>query len=198
MPQFRMKNKKDWSTERLLDINHKHQTIMLTIPPNDKLKNWMDYELGCYKFFGLDTLRGREIFTMSQLKLGDYLYPRTKDLLLENSCFVFAMSHNDRHYESWKGIFPLGIHIQFINDDEVNRLSLIIKRDTPPLSPGRFSLKKDSYKFDIGTMFNKVSFFNEVSKLLTYLKVDDVSLDDRVNEYYDRYISLYDPYLKTK
>jgi len=191
-----MKGKDDCPTEDLMSAYYKHQEIMKTIPPEEQMKQWMDYELGCFKFFGLEILRGRDIFTMTNLKLGEHLNKKTLEVLLENKLYVFAMSHGDKHYEAWQGIFPLAKHIQLVNDERVNTLSKIFKTTKEPPTLGRFTIRKDSYKFDIGTMFNKVSFFDEVAKILTYLKVDDISLDDRVYEYYDKYMALYEPYME--
>lgn len=196
IPQYRLSGKHDLSNEVFYDIENKHNTIIDTLPPIDKLNNWLDYELGCQKFFGFNILRGTTALTMTELKRSDQMYNKTKDLLLDDKVHSFAMAHTDPHFNAWKGVFPLSKHIQLINDSDINIISRKMKSDKPPLEVGKFSIRADSHKFDIGTLFDKQRFFSEVSKLLTSLELDDISLDDRVNIYYDRYVSLYEPYLR--
>jgi len=196
IPQYGLSGKHDLPNETFYDIDLKHDTIMNTFPPDGELKKWQDYELGCDKFYGFEVLRGNVPLTMTELKRRDAIYNKTKDLLYEGNVYCFAMAHTDMHYNAWKGIFPLSKHIQLVNDEEINSLSKIIKTNKAPIEAGKFTLKNDSIKFDIGTLLVRERFFAEVTKLLTTLGLDDVSLDDRVNIYYDKYLSLYKPYLR--
>lgn len=197
------------SLEDMLDIDNKHRCILKTLPPAKDKKNWLTYEMSFVRFFGLKTTEkyidplfigshGLRTHRVDQVipKLGNVfiINQSTKRILETTDYHTFIGLHNDPYYDVYKALFPLSIDIQLIKDEMVNEISQKIK--TKERIPAcKFTVRKDSIKFDIGSMFDKNKFFENVSILLTELKLDDISLDDKVYEYYDRYMDVYRPYL---
>lgn len=197
---------------QMVDMSNKHSAIMGTLPDPEKRKQWLHYELSCVKFFGFDLSSdmNNPIFLATQgyirqnvfnftdksiSNLNMLINPKAKDILENTDYYTFLMTHNDPYYAIYKAVFPMSIDIQIVNDARVNLLSQEIKSNTIPVSHGKFKERSNTFKFDIDTMFNKNDFFDEIFRLLTYFKLEDQTLDDRVYEYYEKYIEMYKPYL---
>jgi hypothetical protein len=206
LPQYNLDD--DVSLSQYQDIKYKHEVILNTIPNQENLKKWRDYELQCYKFYGIkiyDPNLYKNVFhagsglmnTKKFTQLLSDIKPRAKDILENTNLFVFIVSHHILTTKLIKEIFPNSLIIEFVNDEYVNTISKKIKTDMPnanvPTKLKEFS--KDSYKFDIGTLFCQNEFFDQISKLMDYLKIDNKELDPKVFEYYEKYIDIYKPYL---
>ena len=205
IPQFSLDNSIPISVYS--DINFKHDTIMKTIPTNDKLKNWRDYELSCEKFYGFkpyDNVLYKKVLhkptnTVIKKNLQQILEsvkPKAKEILDCKKFFTFIVSHQYFSTEVTKIVFPNAVHIQFVNDELVNKISKKIKSPKSDLPFKTIAIDKSLYHFDIGKIFNKESFFAEIQNLMLYLKCEDLSLDIRVHDYYKKYIDIYKPYIE--
>jgi hypothetical protein len=204
LPQYKLNNSLEIST--YTNINYKHEKILGSIPPNTDLKNWRLYELGCAYFWGVNFLDKKVVQTLYHgptKKLNQSFYNvllsqfnvKAIEILEKTNCYTFIVAHEPFIYKVIKEFFPNSFDVHLYNDLQVNVLSKKIKSNIISTTTAAVPLT-NMYNFDIGTMFNKQLFFEEITKLLTYLSVDDISLDDKVNEYYSRYISIYKPYVE--
>lgn len=200
------------SLEKYTDINYKHHTILKTIPLNDNLQKWRLYELQCNNFYGIkveyDQKLYKELFhaptnTIKKIpfdKLLGSIKERAKLLIEQNKYYVFFTTHNDLQLKLVQTIFPNTVVVQLINDTLVNDLSKQLKAPQNLLQDRQnivstFTLNEDFLKFDIGSMFEAERFFQEVKILIQNLGCTNISLDPLVLEYYEKYISIYKPYL---
>ena len=119
--------------------------------------------------------------------------PKAIEILENTNFFVFIVSHHDDCTKLVKQIFPNARLIEFINDQYINQISKKIKTNLP-VHNKEIKFTRESYKFDIGTLLCKTSFFDEIDKLLRHLGTDTY-LDPKVYEYYEKYVALYQPYL---
>jgi hypothetical protein len=163
-------------TEEILrEIKIEH--IFGTIPPTkDDCKNWMDYELGCGVFWGMDCYKG-------------ILNPRTVKLV-ERGKYGFIVAHDSEMLKNRLSIFPNATVLEIVNDETVYQLSVKLKSNIP-MNIDLITPYKDSIKFEIKTLFDQTEFFNSIDNLLDNLKIQDKTLDNRVYDYYNQYIGLY-------
>lgn len=162
--------------------NIKHDSIMMTVPPQDQTKDWTEYELGCKGFWGFWSK--------------DISKPINKKALwlLNQGVYCFFVVHDLDDYHVAKQKFPNARTIKLINDRTINRLSQTLKRSNNMHRPSWVDLSTcqiDCVDFDIGSMFDKSKFFADVDQLLIDLNVTDKNLDPRVYEYYQIYCDLY-------
>ena len=212
LPLYNLDN--DTPLDEYSDIKFKHKTILNTIPNSSNVRHWRLHELQCNHFYGLkieyDSKLIKELFHIptQQIKkqplqnMIESIKPRAKHILENNNYFVFFTTHDDLQLKLVKCIFPNAIVVQLTNDITLNDLSKKIKHFSDGLQTKRhytqvFTYTEDSLKFDIGTIFDKTSFFSEVEKILKILGCLDVTLDPLVYEYYEKYINIYKPYLNT-
>lgn len=208
LPQYNLDD--ETSLDTYTDISYKHQVILNTLPNTEHLKEWRKYELGCDKFYGIKMYEPtlyRKIFhtgtnTINRKHFTDLLSQiknRAKEILATTNLYTFIVSHHNVCTNLVKEIFPNSILIEFINDEYVNRISKKIKTSMPdsnaPVKIVHYS--NESYKFDIGTLFCQNEFFTEINKLMNYLDTN-TELDSKVYEYYEKYKSIYEPYLNSK
>lgn len=205
LPQYTLD--KNTPIANYVDINHKHEVILHTLPSTEHLKSWRDYELGCDKFYGFkpyDAQLYRRIFHLGSNTINKKVFDdllaniksKAKEILENTNLFTFIVSHNNPNTTLIKEIFPNSILIEFVNDSYVNRLSKQIKtNEVDTNTPVWIDYSDSSYKFDIGTLFCQNEFFDQIDKLMDYLKIDNKELDTKVFEYYEKYIDIYKPYL---
>lgn len=189
--------------EDYFNMDLKHKIIMDTIPTiSSELVNWRKYELGCmafYNFYLGDLFEGRyHKFNYSTIILATNASKNINPIvieLLKSNGHLFITAHEVDHMQAGKIIFPKSKVIQLVNDDLIRKLSINLKIAKPV--PGNIINEEElptvesAHQFDIGTLFNKEDFFNEVNKLLNSYDIEDKTLDPRVNEYYEKYVALY-------
>jgi len=163
-------------TEEILrEIKIEH--IFGTIPPTkDDCKNWLEYELGCGLFWGMDCYKG-------------ILNPRSVTLI-ERGKYGFIVAHDTNELQNRLRIFPNATVLEIVNDETVYQMSAKLKSDIMP-NLDLIKPYEDSIKFEIKTLFDQTKFFNSIDKLLDELKIQDKTLDNRVYDYYNQYIGLY-------
>jgi hypothetical protein len=90
--------------------------------------------------------------------------------------------------------FPNAKVVELINYWDVVEKSIALKTNFPEAIPkwSDHLTVEHSKKFDIGSMFDKDIFFQNIQKLLLDFGVVDTTLDQRVDEFYQRYIELYE------
>jgi len=196
-------------TSAYYDINFKHEIIMNTIPNNSLLKNWRKFELGNENFYGYNftdpTVYNKIIHPgTNSVKITAFdnlilskIKEKVKEILETTDYFVFIISHRPIFTRLIQELFPNVILVEFINDQLVNKLSQKIKTTKEKNTFGLVSFNNSEIKFDIGTLFSKKDFFQEIKLFMYNLGCSDIDLDEKVKEYYNKYISLYKPHLNT-
>jgi hypothetical protein len=167
--------------EELL-TDYKLEQIFLTIPPTKtQCKNWTEYELGCSMFWG---------FWTGDLNFSN-LHPLAVECLNQNKyCFIAAHSYNDWQLLASK--FPNATTIELVNDSVVRQRSIELKTNYMAIDLSRIRSIENSIKFDIGSLFNKQKFFNNINELLLTFDIPNRELNDQVYKYYQQYIDLYE------
>ena len=161
--------------EILTEVKIAH--IFGTIPPTkDACKNWMLYELGCASFWGMNYFEG--IFD-----------PTAVTLMNRDKC-GFIVAHDFNELQHRLLIFPNARVLEIVNDEAVYQLSAKLKSNIP-MNIDQIAPYKDSIKFEIKSLFDQTEFFKSIDKLLDDLKIQDKTLDNRVYDYYNQYIGLY-------
>jgi hypothetical protein len=151
--------------------------IFGTIPPTkDECKNWMNYELGCGLFWGLDCYKG--------------ILDPTAVALVEQGKFGFVVAHDSEMLQNRLSIFPNATVLEIVNDETVYQLSAKLKSNIMP-NLNLIPPYEHSIKFEIKTLFDQVEFFKGIDQLLDNLKIQDKTLDNRVYDYYNQYTGLY-------
>jgi hypothetical protein len=175
-PQIkRLLPRTDLTEEILKEIKIEH--IFGSIPPSkDKCKNWLEYELGCGLFWGMGCFNG-------------LLNPKTV-ALIERGKYGFIVAHDFNELQNRLTIFPNATVLEIVNDETVYQLSAKLKSNVP-MNLDLITPYKDSIKFEIKTLFDRVEFFKSIDQLLDDLKIQDKTLDNRVYDYYNQYIGLY-------
>jgi len=170
-------------SEEILEIYKFHQ-IFQSIPPKDQCKEWVKYELGCHQFWG---------FMSSNLTPLDRVYDKCLKIL-ESKKYCFIITHDHLGLAECQKTFPNAKVLELTNYQEVLEKSMTIKTDNLDIKKFHqyFSTIGDSIKFDIGSMFNKDIFFKNIQKLLLDFDVLDTTLDQRVDQFYQQYIELYE------
>ena len=168
--------------EQLMAI--KHETIIKTIPSTKQdCVDWWEYELGCRGFWGFDD---------TDLPNAN-INPKVKWLLAQNiNCFL--MVHDYKNLSTVVEFLPNCQVVKLINDSSINALSQNFKNNknkTAVVDLSRITLPKSSIDFDIGSIFDKTQFFNNIDQLLIELDIEDTFLDNNVNQYYQSYCNLY-------
>lgn len=168
-------------SEKMLEQYKFHQ-IFLSIPPRDQCKQWLEYELGCQQFWG---------FNGYSLTLIDNVYDRCLEILASKKyCFIIAHDHL-KQIECQK-IFPNAKVLELTNYLEIAKKSLALKSNNSNYHYQQLLNVDSSLKFDIGSMFDKNIFFQNIQKLLLDFDVVDTKLDQRVYQFYQQYIELYE------
>jgi len=196
VPQFPLDgNRKNWysmetynamSLAQIMSI--KHDTIMKTIPLTAQdCKDWKAYELGDRGFWGFDS----DAITQEYLSTATI---RSKaEWLLQQEVKCFYVFHKPNLVPIIQENFPNSKIITLVNDQHINQLSQNLKNNegTTPIFDLSQMYTPNSVEFDIGSIFNKTQFFNNIDQLLKDLGVEDTSLDPRVDQYYQSYCDLY-------
>lgn len=162
----------------------KHDVILRSLPPKEKVTEWEYYELGCEQFWGTwaDDLDTKPIARKAKEILGHGTY-----------CFI--MGHTPEQTDCLIRHFPFAKIIKIVNDQHINLRSRRLK-----IKEYKFNLVKDELKgyepkqclqFDISSLFNQEHFFKNVYQLLEEIGIQDCSLDPQVFEYYQKYCNLY-------
>jgi len=161
--------------------DYKIQQIFLTIPPSkSECKQWEKYELGCSMFWG---------FWAGDLNFNK-LHPVVPELLTHKKyCFIVAHSYSVHQMLASK--FPNATTIELVNDTEVRQLSINLKSTINYLPAPLTKPIDNSIKFDIGSLFNKQQFFDNIYELLSKFDIPQRELDSRVYKYYQQYVNLY-------
>jgi hypothetical protein len=162
--------------------DYKMEQIFLTIPPDrEECKNWMEYELGCSMFWNFNETN----FNVDDVHLNCLR-------LLDDQKYCFIAAHTFDGYQKIKNVFKNAKTIELVNDDLIQTASLDLKRPTG-VYVSTYSNQSilESIKFNIGSMFEKQIFFQNIFELLEYFNLEDSRLDDRVYDYYEKYINLY-------
>lgn len=158
---------------REIKIDH----IFGTIPPTkEDCKNWMAYELGCGLFWGMDCYKG-------------ILNPRTVSLI-ERGKYGFIVAHDSEMLKNRLSIFPNATVLEIVNDETVYQMSAKLKSNIP-MNLDLITPYEHSIKFAIKPLFDQTEFFKNIDQLLDVLKIQDKTLDNRVYDYYNQYIGLY-------
>ena len=169
-------------------LDYKIKQIFLTIPPTiEECKNWWEYELGCSMFWNFDDVNfNLDVVNPICLKL------------LENQKYCFIVAHTPASLALLHNTFINATIIELINDSRVRQLSLNLKanRDVGKYESSVLTTKDNSIKFDIDTIFDKQQFFQCIDELLNVFNLKNKILDNRVYDYYEQYINLYNA--KTK
>ena len=151
--------------------------IFGTIPPTkDACKNWMHYELGCELFWGTKYLEG-------------ILNP-TAVALMDRGKYGFIVAHDFDELQHRLSVFPDATVLEIVSDETVYQLSVKLKSNIP-MNINHITPYRDSIKFEIRPLFNQTEFFKNIDQLLDDLKIQDKTLDNRVYDYYNQYIGLY-------
>ncbi len=160
----------------------KHDSIMLTLPQKEQTLNWLDYELGCWNFWG---------FLADDVDINTPANPKAV-WLLQQGVKCFLMVHEYQHMARIQTVFPNCQVVKFVNDQAINQQSKALKvSNTKTRWVNLSNIKTPFIDFDIGTMFDREVFFNHIDQLMLDLGIQDRSLDSRVNEYYQQYCNLY-------
>ena len=170
-------------SEDMLEIYKFHQ-IFRSLPPKDDCKEWTNYELGCNQFWG---------FMSSNLTMLDSVH-NTCLKILDSKKYCFIVSHDYSTCVECQKTFPNAKVIELTNYQNVVKKSVALKTNcSEPILKMPDSLSFDhSIKFDIGSMFDKDIFFQNIQKLLSDFNVVDTTLDQRVDQFYQQYIELYE------
>jgi hypothetical protein len=114
--------------------------------------------------------------------------------ILESKKYCFIITHDHLGLAECQKTFPNAKVLELTNYQEVLEKSMTIKTDNLDIKKFHqyFSTIGDSIKFDIGSMFNKDIFFKNIQKLLLDFDVLDTTLDQRVDQFYQQYIELYE------
>ncbi len=192
------------------DINHKHNTILRSVPEKNQVTNWHSYELLCTLFYSKDTyvkpypnwetekdviqiLRNKKLYISTNKEKINKFIPK----FLEANIKIFGVAHLVLQVDLIKLIFPEAKVIQLVNYEKIRELSIKLKVKHDPthffhlIKDHHLVTYKDAYQFDIGTLFDKDAFFKEVYKLLDWYDIEDKTLHTNVNEYYEKYVGLY-------
>jgi hypothetical protein len=195
VPQFPLDgNRKNWysketydllTLDQLLDI--KHETIIKTIPPTKKdCKKWREYELGCKGFWGFDSSTIAETISLPiNLKAKWFI---------EQELYCYMVFHDHKLLPTIQKKFPNSQIVKLINDLTINKWSQNLKNDLQPepiIDMSKTCKLQNLIEFDIGSLFDKHKFFNNIYQLLKDLSIEDTSLDLRVDQYYQSYCDLY-------
>ena len=161
--------------EILTEVKIAH--IFGTIPPTkDACKNWMLYELGCELFWGMNYLEGN--------------FDPTAITLIKQGKYGFVVAHDLTELQHRLAIFPNAKVLEIVNDETVYQLSAKLKSNIP-MNIDPISSYEHSIKFEISTLFDQTEFFKSIDQILSNLKIQDKTLDNRVYDYYNQYIGLY-------
>lgn len=157
---------------------YKIQEIFNTIPPTvEACRDWYEFELGCSMFWNFNSKEG----TIDNVH-------RACINLLNNKKYCFIVAHNIADLKKWKKLFPNANIIELINDSVVNQLSVKLKNGVEAKPNPTWP---NSIKFDIGSLFNEELFFANIKLLLSKFNLLDNKMDDRVYEFYKKYVNLY-------
>jgi hypothetical protein len=165
----------DVTEEILREIKIEH--IFGSIPPSkDECKNWLEYELGCGLFWGMGCFKG-------------VLNSRTI-ALIERGKYGFIVAHDSNELQNRLKIFPNATVLEIVNDEDVYQMSAKLKSNVP-MNLDLIAPYEHSIKFEIKSLFDQTEFFKNIDQLLDDLKIQDKTLDNRVYDYYNQYIGLY-------
>ena len=161
--------------EILTEVKIAH--IFGTIPPTkDACKNWMLYELGCELFWGKNYLEGT--------------FDPTTVTIMNTDKYGFIVAHDFKELQHRLSIFPNAKVLEIVNDETVYQLSAKLKSNIP-MNIDQIAPYEHSIKFEIKPLFDQTEFFKNIDQLLNDLKIQDKTLDNRVYDYYNQYIGLY-------
>jgi hypothetical protein len=196
VPQFPLDgNRGNWysmetynamSLDQIMSI--KHDTIMKTLPTTKQdCKDWKAYELGDRGFWGFDS----NMITQEYLNFAT-IRPKA-EWLLQQEVNCFYVFHKPTLVPIIQENFPNSRIIKFINDERINQLSQDLKNNEKQVKVVDLSQihSPGVIEFDVGSLFDKTQFFNNIDQLFKDLGMEDTSLDSNVDQYYQSYCNLY-------
>lgn len=167
---------------------YKITNIFKTIPPDQSLcLDWYNYELGCQLFWNFNA------DNIDQPGIIDNVHENCIRLLY-NKKYCFIVAHDQTSLQKLKKYFPNAQIIELINDAEIWRASVKLKNNNK-ISYCPNPKQLDSIKFEIGSLFDRQEFFKNIENLLTRFDINDRRLDQRVFDFYEKYVSLYHGYI---
>lgn len=197
VPKFVFTKENQRCTPNILDLSDEElfaaqlELLKTTIPSSrEECLSWINYELSCSDFWAKDPWlfcnaeTGEEWQWRVNFRLEPYkLMKRNK------RCFIIQHELDYRN-DCMTRLFPNATKIQIINDSKTVDLGMRLKSRQYFTDP---SLPKidGAIQFDIDSLWDKDTFFKNVSNLLETLNVKDKTLDSSVDDYYTSYINLY-------
>jgi hypothetical protein len=164
----------------------KFNWIILTIPPQTRINDWLGYEFDEQSLYGINFTD----FNNAKPVQNNIVYQLPeKQLWSTITAHNFESTMNHAHY--WHTIK----HVSLVNSKKFGRHSLALKNpnlqfdqtwDTLGCAP-----KGLSFEFDIdNTIYNSNRFVDQVKLLYEYLRFDDCPYE-HIEEYHRRYIKLH-------
>jgi hypothetical protein len=184
---LRVQNFKNLADDELTEL--KVTQVMLTIPPSkEECKMWDYRELGCRNFWGFNS---PQVSLDNFEYVSDKFFPEVKQLL-DSKKYCFIVAHENEVLKKCKTIFTNAKIIELVNDEDVNKVSILLKTSNHnKVAQPKNPTESSSIKFDIGSLFDQDLFFKNIDRLLEAFQIEDKTLDKRVYDYYNQYIGLY-------
>ena len=177
----------------------KLDSVLKSIPPRDKMRNWSKYEFGCKELYGID----EDFYMQNDLEqIRNHI--KQSDIFnairasKRSTCIV---THDYKSLKKYLQVYPNAKVIDFQNFDYFRRLSATLKDPRPEhihdddYHAGKnFYLKVknyyqlDSFSIDVDKTFLNWELFDEMMKrLYDYLQFDDYQ-PGLVKKFWEAYI----------
>ena len=195
---------------KITDVDYRLDTILKTLPNQDQMSNWLQYEFGEHDKSGdfyklIKSMKLRCIRTSHGFN-ADYInewhpciivklirYEKFRNIAysLKKTNRHFVDEDNQERYEQIKGsAWPTYEEFSAVGFDSRNlALNEQIRIDINRFYP-LGSISNRTHLFDQSTIFNKQTFLNEMKKLYSTLDLDDFN-EEATSIFYTRYATLH-------
>jgi len=160
--------------------------ILKTLPMQNKLHKWLDYEFKELDIYGINFLG----FNAHVPILHQEIYQ-----LASKKLWSTVTVHNFGAVEHYNNYWPSIKHVCLVNNKIFSTYALSKKNPELKYDNDWEELGRTpdglAFCFDVdNTMFNTVNFIEQVKKLYEYLEFDDFQ-EEYIKEYHTRYIKLH-------
>lgn len=183
LPGLSITGSDSWILDPNSTPEQKHQRkitrIHQTLPPPDKMLNWLHYELGCRYFWG-----GMMVdFSSSDLEP----YPQALELLQDHVCFLIG--HGERFLLDSSNARHMVLHNSHDFQSRAHRLK---NPDVPFINYTMPQDLESAFYLDVdNTYVSEQSILQATQDALVWLGLDQQQLDPQVRIYIQRYLDLH-------
>lgn len=166
----------------------KFKSVLKSLPPRDQMTNWLGFEFGCDKLYGIheDFYKNNDINTIRQTVAENRMITKIR----EHNRLGCKITHDYRTLMKEIIIYPTAKLIEFKNFDNFRYIAAKLKSKTDPtIEPGYTESKKyhyndqnfyqlDSYMIDVDNTFMEWFPFNQMMQgLYEYMGFDDYNAE---------------------